>query len=126
MQGEALLFSSTMSVLTLLCLHIFEHRKQQNAEREKKEVGRACERNRRHVQTHARSPKQFSIQRSCEPATYFMIRRTQLSPGCYVAWTRGISLVSEKGDDGDDGRVARRGLMKLKAGGVNGVKQSCQ
>lgn len=42
MQGEALLFGRTMSVLTFLCLHIFKHQKQQKegGEREKKKSDR--------------------------------------------------------------------------------------
>lgn len=44
MQGEALLFGGTMSVLTFLCLHIFKHQKQQKewGEKKKKEVRQAC------------------------------------------------------------------------------------
>lgn len=58
MQGEALLFSRTMSVLTFLCLHIFKHQKQQKEGRErerKKEVRQACKHNHWHVQTYTRS-----------------------------------------------------------------------
>lgn len=44
MQGEALLFGGTMSVLTFLCLHIFKHQKQQKewGGKKKKEVRQAC------------------------------------------------------------------------------------
>lgn len=58
MQGEALLFGRTMSVLTFLCLHIFKHQKQQKEgrERKKKEVRQACKPSRWHVQTYTRSP----------------------------------------------------------------------
>lgn len=54
MQGEALLFCGTMSVLTFLCLHNFKHQKQQKEW--KKEVRKACDRGHRHVQTYTNSP----------------------------------------------------------------------
>lgn len=39
MQGEALLFSGTMSVLTFLCLCIFKHQKQQEKKEKKSQRG---------------------------------------------------------------------------------------
>lgn len=109
-QGEALLFSETMSVLTFLCLHIFKHQKQQKEWKKKKSERHAIVTTDmfRLIQAlHSYlNLKQFSIQQSCSGVLVshrvfdedIFEWLTSLSLTCHLSHTRGISLF---GDDDD-------------------------